>query len=83
MAVGQPLPLPLALKKAAPIAITVTQVDKPARQFDLLVPMELATSVKEMAMPMIGMMMMGQQQPGAAPDEGEETEEEPPSGEMK
>jgi hypothetical protein len=79
-AVGQPLPMPLMMRQSAPIAFTGTKVDQTAQQMDILIPMELVLSVKDMVMPMITMMMMGggpgqQQQapaPGTAPapDEG-------------
>jgi len=74
-AVGQPLPVPLVMREAAPIAFTATIVDKSASQFDVIVPMELVLSAKDMVVPMMSMMMMGG---GGEIDEGDLEEPVPP-----
>ena len=57
--VNQPLPFPLAMKNAAPIAITSNKVDAAAQEVHLVVPMELVLSVKELAAPLMPMLMGG------------------------
>jgi len=54
---GQPLPVPLALNNAAPIAFTSTRVGDLAAQAEILVPIELMVSVKDVAGQI--MMLMG------------------------
>jgi len=58
-AAGQPIPLPLALSPAAPIAFNGSIVDKTAQQVDIHVPIELVISVKQAIGPLMGMMMGG------------------------
>lgn len=72
---GQPIPMPLALQNAAPLSMVVTKVDDAASQYDLLVPMELAESVKELA-PMMMMMMGGM---GGEPQMESDPLEPPPA----
>lgn len=59
MRVGQPMMFPLMMRNAAPLAFMVTRVDDTAQEVHLLVPMELVVSVRDAAMPLMQMMMMG------------------------
>lgn len=80
---GSPMPFPLSMKEAAPIALVMNQTDEAAYEGTLLIPIELAQSVVEAAQPFIQMMMMGGagggMGPGMAPstEEGEESGVEP------
>ncbi len=57
--VGSPMPFPLIMQNAAPVAFVATQVSPVSQQVDVLVPIELAVSVSDMVKPIVGMMMMG------------------------
>ncbi len=59
MRVGQPFMFPLVLRNAAPLAFVVTRVDDTAQEVHVLVPMELVVSVRDAAMPLMQMFMMG------------------------
>jgi len=63
---GTPLPFPLALRNAAPIAFTTNKVGETGQQSELLVPMELIVSVKEAVGPMLMMMGGGMEGPPPA-----------------
>lgn len=58
-ALGQPIPFPLAMQNAAPLAVTQLNLGDGASRVDFLVPMELVDSGYEMVKPMIAMFMMG------------------------
>ncbi len=75
---GSPIPIPLQLRNAAPIAVTVTKVTPVASETQILVPMELMVSVKDLVGPI--MMMMGGGMQGQPPPE--ETTEPAPSGKL-
>lgn len=62
---GSPIPIPLALRNAAPIAVTVTKPTPSSQAGEVLVPMELMVSVKELVGPLMMMMGGGMQQPPA------------------
>lgn len=85
--VNQPLPFPLMMKNAAPIAMTSNKVDAAAQEVHLLVPMELVLSVKEMATPLMPMLMgggMGGQGSMNMDMEEDESDEKPAKkGELK
>jgi len=57
--VGSPMPFPLIMQNAAPVAFVASQVSPVSQQVDVLVPIELAVSVSDMIKPIVGMMMMG------------------------
>jgi len=83
---NQPLPFPLAMKNAAPIAMTSNKVDATAQEVHVIVPMELVLSVKEMAAPLMPMLMGGMGSQGGMDMEMQEDEsDEKPTkkGELK
>lgn len=67
---GGGFPFPIALRNAAPIALTVTKAGDTGQQVEVLLPVELLRSVADMVRPLMGMMMGG---PGGGPP-GEPTE---------
>jgi hypothetical protein len=71
---GQPIPMPLALRNAAPIVLTCTKVSSIAAESELLIPMELITSVKDLVGPIMMMMSGGGGAPGGAPPPGSKGE---------
>jgi hypothetical protein len=75
---GQPIPIPLQLRNAAPIAFTVTKVTDTSQETQVLVPMELMVSVKDLIGPIM-MMMGGGMQP---PPEPSEEPAPPPTGKL-
>jgi hypothetical protein len=76
---GSPIPMPLALRNAAPVAITVTKVSDTGQQTEVLIPMQLMVSVKDLVGPI--MMMMGGGGGGLPPGGPEEDPGQP--GEIK
>ena len=67
--VGQALP-PIALQNAAPLAFTATRLEGAAAEYNLLIPIELAVSIRTEVMKVMGMMMMGGMQQGQQPGQG-------------
>ncbi len=70
---GQPLPLPIQMQNAAPLCMSAVPQGENGLEMHMLIPMELAVSVKDVVMQVMGMMMMGpngggepmpQEQPG-------------------
>jgi hypothetical protein len=76
---GSPIPMPLALRNAAPLTMTVTKVGDSATESQVLIPIELMSSVKELVGPLM-MMMGGGGGGGLSPSEGGAP---PPPGELK
>lgn len=58
-AVGQPLPFPIMLQDAAPLAMTCTRFDGAAQEVHVLIPTELVASAKTVVEQVMMMMMMG------------------------
>ncbi len=76
MEVGQPLPIP-ALRENVPVVVTSVKMGDAAQYSEILIPMELVTSVKEAMAPLFMMMMGG----GGAPME-EPPQQPAPGGEL-